>query len=218
VLLLIIETVWLAKGAFQSDAGSVAVATPDVAPTSGTRTSGADPRGEAIGASQPALRQRGIFNDGQAPSAKINSSAAARSVLAPGSVSVEAPFQIEVYENGRFVGMNEQQGVPLSAGSHQIELVNESLGYRTVQRVTVTSGRVTKVGAALPTGKLHLNATPWAEVFIDGDSVGETPLANVEVPIGPHTIVFRHPELGEQTRKAVITAQSSTRIGVNLSK
>jgi hypothetical protein len=133
-------------------------------------------------------------------------------------VSVEAPFQIEVYENGRFVGMNGQQGVPLSAGSHQIELVNESLGYRTVQTVTVTSGRMTQVGAALPTGKLHLNATPWAEVFIDDGRVGETPLANIEVPIGPHTIVFRHPELGEQTRKLVVTAQSSTRIGVNLSK
>jgi hypothetical protein len=114
--------------------------------------------------------------------------------------------------------MNEQRGVPLSAGSHRLELVNESLAYRTVQTVTVTSGRTTQLDAPLPTGVLHLNAAPWAEVFIDGDLVGETPLANIEVPIGPHTIVFRHPQLGEQSRKTVITAQSSTRIGVNLSK
>jgi hypothetical protein len=114
--------------------------------------------------------------------------------------------------------MNEQQGVPLSAGSHRLELVNESLGYRTIQTVTVSSGQTTQVDATLPTGRLHLNATPWADVFIDDKPVGETPLANIEVPIGPHTIVFRHPQLGEQTRKTVITAQSSTRIGVNLSK
>src|SRR6185503_15211939 len=165
------------------------------AATSGVRISGAERRGEAIAQSQSALGQRGKLKDGQA--AKRGSAADAsaatpamtlRSVLAPGSVSVKAPFQIEVYENGRFVGMNEQRGIPLSAGSHRLELVNESLAYRTVQTVTVTSGRTTQLDAPLPTGMLNLNATPWAEVFIDGELVGETPLANIEVPIGPRTI------------------------------
>jgi len=59
---------------------------------------------------------------------------------------------------------------------------------------------------------------PWAEVTIDGTSVGETPLGNVSIPIGPHTIVFRHPQLGEETRTVVVNAQAATRISVDLRK
>ena len=45
---------------------------------------------------------------------------------------------------------------------------------------------------------MALNALPWAEVWIDGESIGETPIGKVSVPIGWHEIVFRHPELGEK--------------------
>jgi serine/threonine-protein kinase len=65
---------------------------------------------------------------------------------------------------------------------------------------------------------LQLNATPWAEVLLDGKSLGETPLANVPVSIGQHTLIFRHPELGQQSRSAIVTAQSSTRVTVDLQK
>ena len=45
---------------------------------------------------------------------------------------------------------------------------------------------------------MALNAQPWADVWVDGERVGETPIGNVAVPIGPHEVVFRHPQLGEQ--------------------
>jgi serine/threonine-protein kinase len=65
---------------------------------------------------------------------------------------------------------------------------------------------------------MQLNAVPWADVTIDGTAVGETPLGNVPVSIGPHTLVFRHPQLGEQTRTVVVTTQSPPRISVDLRK
>jgi hypothetical protein len=139
-------------------------------------------------------------------------------VAAPGSLSIALPFQVEVYEDDRFVGVNNGAAIRLSAGSHRLTLVNESLRYRATQTVNISSGRTTTVTASLPTGMLQLNATPWAEVLLDGKSLGETPLGNVSVPIGPHTLVFRHPELGQQSRSVVVTAQSSTRVVVDLQK
>ena len=133
-----------------------------------------------------------------------------------GAVSIAAPFQVEVYEKGRFVGISEGKSIPLNPGSHQLDLVNESLRYRAMQKVTVTAGRTTSLTADLPTGTLHVNATPWADVFIDGRNVGETPLANLQVPIGPHVVVFHHPQFGERTRRVVVSTGSTTRMGVNL--
>ena len=70
----------------------------------------------------------------------------------------------------------------------------------------------------LPKGTAHLNATPWAEVWVDGEKVGETPLGNLALTIGPHEIVFKHPDLGEQAHAATVTANAPLRLSVDLSK
>lgn len=38
------------------------------------------------------------------------------------------------------------------------------------------------------TGKLFIAATPWAELSIDGRLVGNTPRANLEIPVGTHRL------------------------------
>jgi serine/threonine-protein kinase len=65
---------------------------------------------------------------------------------------------------------------------------------------------------------LSVNALPWAEVEIDGQPVGTTPLANLSLPIGSHEIVWKHPERGERRRTVAITASSPARIGVDFSQ
>jgi hypothetical protein len=65
---------------------------------------------------------------------------------------------------------------------------------------------------------LDVNAVPWGEVFIDGQSVGETPLAKLNIPIGPHQIAFRNPNFAEQTRSIVVTVGSASRVGVEFKK
>ena len=57
----------------------------------------------------------------------------------------------------------------------------------------------------LPNGTVNLNASPWAEVWIDGQRVGETPIGNLSVPIGPHEVVFRHPQFGEKRHAISVT-------------
>jgi hypothetical protein len=63
-----------------------------------------------------------------------------------------------------------------------------------------------------------VNAQPWAEVFVDGERVGETPIGNLSRRIGSHEVVFRHPELGERREVVVITAGKPARVGVDLRK
>jgi PEGA domain len=135
-----------------------------------------------------------------------------------GTLVAPLPIQLEVYENGRFIGLNDSGRLSLSPGTHQVEFVNDSLHYRVFQRVVIRAGQATTVRPILPMGRLQMNAVPWAEVFIDGRTVGQTPLGNVGVPIGPHEIVFRHPQLGEQTQSVVVQADTTSRLSVDFRK
>jgi hypothetical protein len=59
---------------------------------------------------------------------------------------------------------------------------------------------------------------PWADVSVDGQSVGTTPLANLVVPIGSHEVVWLHPQLGERRQTVAVTAQAPARVGVDFTK
>ena len=112
---------------------------------------------------------------------------------------MKAPFVIEIHEDGRLIGTTETDRLMLASGRHALEFVNSSLGYRQT-RVHAGDAGVAPLSIDLPQGTVNLNAAPWAEVWIDGRRVGETPIGNLAVPIGPHEIVFRHPEFGEKSR------------------
>jgi len=132
------------------------------------------------------------------------------------SVSVSSPVDVQLFEAGRLLGTTESDRILVSAGRHQIDFVNETLGFRSTRTLRVLPGQVLQYALELPKGTLDLNAVPWAEVWIDGQRVGDTPLGNVEVPIGPHEIVFRHPQLGEQRHAVTVTLSSPTHVSVDL--
>jgi serine/threonine protein kinase len=133
-----------------------------------------------------------------------------------GWVSVKAPFLIEIHEDGRLIGTTETDRLMLASGRHSLEFVNSSLGYRHTQTVQVVPGKVTSLSVDLPHGTVNLNAAPWAEVWIDGRRVGETPIGNLAVPIGPHEIVFRHPEFGEKKQAVSVTTGAPVRLSVSM--
>lgn len=135
-----------------------------------------------------------------------------------GWMAVTAPMELQLFEAGRLIGTTETERVMMSAGRHDIELVNEAYGYRAVKSVTVLPGKTASIPIELPQGTLHINATPWAEVWIDGKAMGETPLGNLSVPIGPHEVVFRHPQLGEQRHAVSVKSAAAARLSVNLGK
>lgn len=133
-----------------------------------------------------------------------------------GWMSVAAPVELQLFENKRLLGTSQSDRLMVSAGKHEIELVNEPLGYRVVRTIQVTPGKVTPIKVEWPRGTVSINAQPWADVFIDGERIGETPIGNLQLPIGPHEIVFRHPELGEQKYATTVSLREPSRVSVDM--
>jgi hypothetical protein len=135
-----------------------------------------------------------------------------------GWISVTAPLEVQLFENGRLLGTSATEQIMVAAGRHTIELVNETVAYRLSRTVDVAPGKVAAIKIELPNGSMNLNATPWAEVWIDGQKAGETPLGNVSVTVGPHEVVFRNPQFPEQRHKVVVTLAGPARLSVDLRK
>jgi hypothetical protein len=135
-----------------------------------------------------------------------------------GWISIAAPVDMQVFEGGRLLGSSRSERIMLSVGRHELEVVNDALGYRAPRVVQVLPGRVTPITIDLPKGAVALNAQPWAEVWVDGERVGETPFGNLQVRIGTHDILFRHPELGEQRHTVTVTLAAPARISADLRK
>ena len=49
---------------------------------------------------------------------------------APGWLSVQSDTRLELRERGKLIGTTETEQLMLPAGAHDIELVNEAIGYR----------------------------------------------------------------------------------------
>jgi hypothetical protein len=144
--------------------------------------------------------------------------AAEPGVVAAGWISVSSPVALQLREAGKLIGSTESDRLMLPAGDHDIELSNEELGFTAKRTIRVTAGKTAATKIELPNGTLSVNAQPWAEVFVDGERVGETPIGNLSRRIGSHEVVFRHPELGERREVVVITAGKPARVGVDLRK
>jgi len=134
-----------------------------------------------------------------------------------GTVEVTSAVALTVSEGGRAIGSSGQP-ILIPQGNHTLSVGNDELGFRADVAVNIKPGRAAKIEPPLPTGAANLNATPWAEVWIDGKKIGETPLGGVPLKIGTHEVQFRHPELGNQTRTLVVTTGTAARLSVDMKK
>jgi hypothetical protein len=134
-----------------------------------------------------------------------------------GGVKVTTPFELQVFEGPKLLGVTAGP-IALLEGSHALDLVNEAFEFKSHVTANVKPGQLTPITVTAPQGKISINAVPWADVIIDGTNAGQTPLANLSVAIGQHEIVFRHPQLGELHQTAVVKAVTPTRISVTFPK
>jgi hypothetical protein len=140
-----------------------------------------------------------------------------RSLLS-GWVAVSAPIDVQIFENGQLLGTNQTDRVMVSSGEHHLDFVNDTLGYRFTKTISVRPGKVDTVSLKMPSGSMAVNAVPWAEVWIDGEKAGDTPIGNLQKTIGKHEVVFRHPELGETRQFVTVTLLGPARLSVDMRK
>ncbi len=62
---------------------------------------------------------------------------------APGWLSVQSDTRLEMRENGKLIGTTETEQLMLPAGTHDIEFVNEAVGYRSSRQIDVAPGKTT---------------------------------------------------------------------------
>src|SRR5262249_29266691 len=140
-------------------------------------------------------------------------------VVTAGWLAVKTRIPLKGTERGRPIGGTDVDKLILSSGDHDLHPADDRLGFRVTRHVSIAAGKTTTIPAiSLPNGSLSLNAMPWADVYIDGTRIGQTPLGNLSLPIGTHEVVFRHPDLGERKETVTLTALAPARLGVDLRK
>jgi len=135
-----------------------------------------------------------------------------------GWLSIAAPFEVEVAENGDVLGSSGTTKIMLAAGRHDVVVSNKTIGFQETKRIEVVAGKTTAVRLDPQRVAISVNARPWAEILLDGSNIGQTPIANVLVTVGSHELVFRHPQLAERKQTIVVTAKGPNRIAADLTK
>lgn len=169
-----------------------------------------------VRAAATTVNRRVAVQQGSVASLIISMNAAAG--FASGWLAISSPVPAQILEDGMLLGTTEMPRIMVRSGRHDLELTNAALGYRVLRTVQIAAGQTTSVRLEPPHGTLNLNALPWAEVWIDGQRVGETPIGNLSLAIGTHEVLFRHPDLGEQRRTVVVGVTAPVRLGVDLRK
>ena len=152
------------------------------------------------------------------PPAPVERPAADPAANAPGWISVSGKLEVQLFESGHLLGSSKIEKIMVPAGHHDLEMVNELIGYRGTRSIQVSPGKVTQVPVDVPKGTMAINALPWAEVWVDGAKIGETPIGNLAVAAGSHDVVFRHPDLGEQRETVLVTLKNPVRLSVDMRK
>lgn len=143
---------------------------------------------------------------------------AAPSGPAAGWLIVSAPRTLQIREGNEIIGTSAASKIMLPAGRHEIVLQDDAIGFSEKRIVHVAPGASASIKVDLPNAPLSINALPWAEVWLDGRRLGETPIGNVQVRLGAHEIIFRHPELGERRQTVTVTMNAPARVAVDMRK
>jgi len=143
--------------------------------------------------------------------------AMAPTALAAGWVSIHSPLDLQIHEGNALLGATSADRLMMPSGRHVLDLSNADAAFQTTLTVVVDAGKTVTSTVAIPNGSLSLNALPWANVTIDGQALpGTTPFANLQYRLGPHEIVWSHPQLGERRQTVVVNAKTPVRLVVDL--
>jgi hypothetical protein len=133
-----------------------------------------------------------------------------------GWLAVYSPFDVLLFEGGRALRLDDRNQIMLTPGRHELRLVNRALAYDAVHDVDLKPGEMTTLTVAPPPSSLNVTATEPAEVWVDGQRIGESPLS-AAVALGTHDIVVKRAAGGERRFTVTITVNPFT-LNVDFSK
>lgn len=138
-------------------------------------------------------------------------------VRGPGYLTVVVEPWARVGIDGAAIGETPLGRLEVSAGAHHITLSNDHIVGVIRDDVVIASGeRLTRRYSFNDTGTLRVVVAPWADVSVDGRSIGQTPLGPMAVPAGAHSLRFVHPELGVVERDVIVVSGQTAFVKVQL--
>lgn len=119
-----------------------------------------------------------------------------------GYVSLSSNLSSELYIDGKPYGKiasGQSKRVELPPGKHTVQFKPSNRGPVTKQ-IEIKPGETVKINQVFPLyGMIKtISAFPWGEVYIDGKHYGTTPVNNIKLRAGYHTIVIKN-ERGYKT-------------------
>jgi serine/threonine protein kinase len=126
------------------------------------------------------------------------------------------PIHAETFASGMHKVVVDKKGytprelaVQLGDGEHRTLDVELRPGARRVVRV---------VKATVPQGFLTVRTVPWSKVFDGARLIGTTPMANVPLSEGTHTLTFVNPDLPPMKKAVTVRAGQEERVSLELKK
>lgn len=155
-------------------------------------------------------------------------------VPAPGSLRItSAPAAADVWINGRPEGVTPVDVVGLDrAATYRVEVKlsrhepwQRDVAFAGEERVEVHAelvreARPSKIGQGSDaTGFLSVVAHPWAEVLLDGQTLGVTPIIRRQTRAGRHELLLRNAPRGLEVRRPVTVPDGDeVRVSVDLTR
>jgi len=134
-----------------------------------------------------------------------------------GEYYLRTNIPVKIYIDEKFYGYSPLNGIVLVSGFHDIRLVNEEYLVNEKRQIYIDVGKPLEEELTLGRfGTVNINAIPWAEVYIDEKYVGQTPIANLRLPVGTHEVKFINPKFPIKRRNIEIIEGSNTNISVEL--
>ncbi|MFW6369186.1 MAG: PEGA domain-containing protein [Myxococcota bacterium] len=138
-------------------------------------------------------------------------------VAGTGLLSVNASPWCDVTLDGRELGQTPILGVEVPAGRRRIVCTNPQLGANRSITVNVPAGGHARETIRFSMGRLDVRVNPWAEVKVNGRSLGTTPFRPAPLPEGAYTVVLENPGFGfRKEYQVTIEADQTHTIRENL--
>jgi hypothetical protein len=118
----------------------------------------------------------------------------------------EKTFEITMVEGSEDALAGQVAAAPMPAAAPRGTVAARRTSGRTATAAPIAAAA--PADAPEPKGKavLNLNSIPVSNVILNGRPLGATPKVGVQVPPGPQTVVFVHPEFGRKVMSGTVAA------------
>jgi hypothetical protein len=128
----------------------------------------------------------------------------------PGWIHVSAPFDVALADGKKGVQLDSSNRALMKPGPHTVRIESRALGFVETRQIIVEPGGTTELDIASPTSTLTVSGPAGAEVRVDGERVGEVPLAAYPVKLGTRDVTIVEPSGVSHHRSLMITSRPAT--------